>query len=136
MQILKQTPREQLFKVPQGFNNNMWWNMAHVVVTQQMLLYSLSNLPMATSDSLVAKYRKGTYPDGIPSESEIREVEGLMLSLAEKTSEDYKKGVFKTFNEYTTSVGVTLRNFEDALSFNTFHEGLHLGVIMSLKKVV
>jgi hypothetical protein len=101
-----------------------------------MLLYALSKRPLATSDDLVAKYRKGTYPNGEPSDEEIREVKRLLLLTAEKAREDFDKGEFSEFNEYTTSVGVTLRNFEDALAFNTFHEGLHLGVIMSLKKVI
>ncbi len=136
MQILKQSPREQLTKIPEGFNNNIWWNIAHVVVTHQLLLYSLSKLPMAVNDELVAKYRKGTYPVGVPSDEEIREVQALLLSTAEQAESDYERGIFKEFTEYTTSVGVTLKCIEDALSFNTFHEGLHLGVVMSLKKLV
>ncbi|WP_370628048.1 DinB family protein [Cellulophaga sp. HaHa_2_1] len=35
--FLKDTPREQLLKIPEGFRNNIWWNIAHVVVTQQVL---------------------------------------------------------------------------------------------------
>lgn len=136
IQILKQTPREKLVAIPQGFNNNIWWNIAHVVVTQQLLLYSLGKQPMAVSEQMVARYRKGTYPQGTPTEEEIREVEALLLETAEKAEADVKKGIFKEFTEYTTSVGVTLKSVEDSLAFNTFHEGLHLGVIMSLKKVV
>jgi hypothetical protein len=135
-QILRQTPREQLAQIPQGFNNNIWWNIAHVVVTHQLLLYSLSKLPMVTGEGLVSKYRKGTYPQGSPSGEEIKEIEGLLLTAAGKAEKDYADGIFEEFTEYTTSVGVTLRNFEDALAYNTFHEGLHLGVIMSLKKMV
>ena len=33
-------------------------------------------------------------------------------------------------------LGNTLTNVTDALQFNNYHEGLHLGVIMSLKKFV
>ena len=135
-QILMQTPREQLLKVPEGFSNNIWWNMAHVVVTHQLLLYNLSNLPMATNEHLVRSFRKGTFPKGLPSDEEIMEIETLLLSTAEKAKTDYAKEIFKEYRPYTTSVGVTLSSFEDALSFNTFHEGLHLGVIMSLKKLV
>ena len=50
--------------------------------------------------------------------------------------EDYHKGVFKTYNEYTTSYNVTLNNIEKAIMFNNVHEGLHLGYIMALKKAL
>ena len=135
-QILRQTPREQLTRIPQGFNNNIWWNIAHVVVTHQLLLYSLSKLPMATGEALVARYRKGTYPQGTPGEEEIMEIEQLLLSTANKAEKDYAEGIFREFTPYTTSVGITLKSFEDALAFDTFHEGLHLGVIMSIKKLI
>lgn len=135
-QILKQIPMEKLVKIPPGFNNNIWWNMAHVVVTQQLLMYGLSNLPMASGDDMVSKYRKGTYPQGTPTRQEIEQLEALLLSTVEMAESDYTAGLFKEFREYTTSVGVTLRNIDDAIVFNTFHEGLHLGVIMSLRKLV
>lgn len=135
-QILRQTPREQLTRIPQGFNNNIWWNIAHVVVTHQILLYALSKLPMATEEGMVSRYRKGTYPQGIPAEEDIKEIEALLLSTADKAEKDYTDDIFVEYTPYTTSLGVSLNCFEDALAFNTFHEGLHLGVIMSIKKLL
>ena len=41
---------EQLNKIPVGFNNNIIWNITHIVVVQQMLAYKLSGLPMLISD--------------------------------------------------------------------------------------
>ena len=64
-------PIEKLTKTPQGFNNNIWWNIAHVVVTQQLLVYGRSGLELNISQELVDKYRKGTFPDGKPQANEI-----------------------------------------------------------------
>ncbi len=134
--FLKKTPREALLKIPDGYRNNIWWNIAHVVVTQQLLVYSMSNLPMRVSDELVNKFRKGTVPDGLATDEEIDEIKGFLFSTVEWAQEDYEKGIFKEFNEYTTSLNVTLKNVEDAIAFNVFHEGLHLGVILSLQKAL
>lgn len=128
--------REQLLKIPEGFNNNIWWNIAHVVVTEQLLAYKMSGLPVNIDDALVDKFRKGTTPDGTATDAEIKKIEELLFSLPKQTKTDYENGVFKAFNEYTTTPNVTLRNVEDAIAFNVFHEGLHLGSILALKRAI
>lgn len=133
--ILKDTSTEQLLNIPDGFRNNIWWNIAHVVVTQQILVYKLSGLPMRISEALVDKFRKGTVPDGTATEEEIEIITGFLFSTIEWTQEDYTNGLFKTYNEYTTSVKVTLSSVEDAIAFNVYHEGLHLGSILALLKL-
>jgi hypothetical protein len=134
--ILKRTPHELLFEIPEGYRNNIWWNIAHVVATQQILVYKFSNLPTRIDDSLVQKFRKGTLPDISPTDEEIDHICAFLLSTAEWAQEDYENGVFKEFNEYKTSTKVILRNIEDALAYNLYHEGLHLGVILSLEKIL
>ena len=134
--ILKRTPPELLFEIPEGYRNNIWWNIAHVVATQQILVYKFSNLPARIDDSLVRKFRKGTLPDISPADEEIDHIAAFLLSTAEWAQEDYENGVFKEYNEYKTSTKVILRNVEDALAFNLYHEGLHLGVILSLEKIL
>jgi len=134
--ILKRTPPELLFEIPEGYRNNIWWNIAHVVATQQILIYKNSNLPARIDDSLVQKFRKGTLPDINPTREELDHIGAFLLSTAEWAQEDYENGVFKEYNEYKTSTKVTLRNVEDALAFNLFHEGLHLGVILSFEKIL
>ena len=39
---LKQYSLAQLNKIPEGFNNNIIWNIAHTVVTHQLLLYKMT----------------------------------------------------------------------------------------------
>lgn len=125
---------EDLNKVPEKFNNNLIWNIAHLVVTQQLLTYSLSGLPMQISDELVNKYKKGSKVAGNVSQEEINEIKGLLFSTIEQTKEDYENGVFNSFQPYTTSTNSTLKSFEEAMEFNNFHEGIHLGYILALKK--
>lgn len=134
--ILANTPRQDLLRIPQQFNNNIWWNIAHVVVTQQLLVYKFSGVPMRVSSELVAKYMKGTVPDGTATATEIKEVSDILVSTIENTLKDYESGLFKDFQPYTTSAKVTLNNVEDAIRFNNFHEGLHLGSIFALRKML
>lgn len=127
---------EQLNKIPKGFSNNLIWNIAHIVVTEQILVYKLSGLQPMISAELIEKYKKGTSPQGDISVQEIQQIKELLATTLIQTQKDYQAGVFKDFQEYPTSSDYILRNVEDALAYNLFHEGIHLGVIMSLKKLV
>ncbi|HEA20489.1 hypothetical protein LCGC14_2208820 [marine sediment metagenome] len=134
--ILDTTPKEQLLEIPAGFRNNIWWNIAHVVVTQQLLVYKFSGLKVRIPEQFIENYKKGTVPDGTATDEEMKEIASFLISTAEWANEDYHSELFQDFTEYTTSLNVTLTNVEDALTFNVFHEGLHLGAILGLQKLV
>ncbi|AOW08610.1 DinB family protein [Flavobacterium gilvum] len=127
---------EQLNKIPEGFNNSLFWNIAHVVVTQQLLVYKLAGLPMAVSDELVEKYRKGTKPEKDATQEEVDLIKSLVFSTVDQLEADYNNGAFANYQEYPTSTGFILKSAKGAINFNNFHEGLHLGVLMSIRKYV
>src|SRR5690554_7235137 len=77
---------EELNKVPKGFNNNIIWNIAHTIVTQQLLVYNLSAVPMFVSDDLVNRYRKGTKPEGAVTQSEVERIKGLLFTTDRKST--------------------------------------------------
>ncbi|MGL5113213.1 MAG: DinB family protein [Flavobacterium sp.] len=126
----------QLNAIPDGFSNTLFWNIAHIVVTQQLLVYKLSGLPMHVSDELVERYKKGSKPQHSVTEVEVALVKSLLFSTVEQTKSDYEKNLFQVYAEYPTSAGFTLHNVEEALQFNAFHEGLHLGIMMSIRKFI
>ncbi|WP_247235381.1 DinB family protein [Telluribacter sp. SYSU D00476] len=127
---------EQLNKVPSGFNNNLIWNIGHIIVAQQSLIYKGSGLPMYISDGMVELYQPGTRPTVPLSEGEIKELQSLLTSLIEKTEEDLSSEKFITYNERMTATGFHLASLKDAFEFNNYHEGIHLGYMMSLRKFV
>ena len=122
--------------IPDGFNNSMFWNLAHVVVTQQKLVYGLSGLPLNISQEWVDRYQKGTHPVVTPEGDDIEQLMELLFSTLDKTEKDYASGIFIDFKTYMTSAKVELKSVEEAINFNLFHEGLHLGTLLSLQKLV
>jgi hypothetical protein len=134
---LETTSLEDLNKIPQGFNNNIIWNIGHIVVTQQLLAYKLSGLPMMIDDTLVETYKKGSKPEKNATQAEVNELKALLFSTIEKTTEDYKNGLFKNYETYTVSTtGNTLTNIDEAFQFILFHEGMHLGYVMALLRAI
>ncbi|MFE3848252.1 DinB family protein [Flavobacterium sp. LB3P45] len=128
---------DQLNTIPEGFSNNLIWNIGHIIVSQQLLVYKLSGLPMMISDDLVEKYKKGTKPEHIATQAEVDEIKSLLFESINQTKVDYDNKIFKDYMEYTTSTGDhVLRNAEDAMSFSNFHEGLHIGIMMGIRKFI
>lgn len=135
--IIENNTLEDLNKIPSGFNNNVIWNIAHVIVTEQLLSYKLSGLKPALSDDMIDKYKKDSKPEGTLTKEEVNEIKGLLLSTIEKTQLDYANGVFKNYNAYTVSTtGNTLNNIDEAIQFGAIHEGLHYGYVLALLKAV
>src|SRR5690606_37282056 len=126
----------QLNKVPTGFNNNLIWNIGHVIVAQQSLIYRLSKLPMHVSAELFDTYKPGSKPTSITSQAEADELKKLLISLVDQTEADFSNGLFQTFTERQTATGFLLSTLEDSLHFNNYHEGLHLGYMMSIRKFI
>ena len=128
---------EQLNTIPEGFKNNIIWNIGHVVVTQQLLAYKLSGLSMMITDEMVSKYQKGSAPQGNVTQEEVDAIKSLLFTTITKTQEDLENGLFQNYMEYTVSTAnFTLKSIEDAMQFNNFHEGIHIGIIMQLRKFV
>lgn len=125
---------EQLNKVPQGFNNNLIWNIAHIVVVQQMLVYNLSGLPMMVSREMVDAYKRGSRPGRDLAPGEIDEIKMLLTTTIDQTEKDFAAGIFKNYNEFTTMTGFNLKNAEEAMAFNYYHEAVHTGMMMSIRK--
>ncbi len=132
--ILDNYSLDQLNKVPEGFSNNLIWNIAHTIVTQQLLVYKLSGLPLMIDDTMVDLYKKGTKTQHFVSQEEVEVIRGLLFSTLDKTEEDMDAGIFKSYKEYPTSTGFVLQSVSDAMAFNNYHEGIHLGYILALKK--
>ena len=135
-QFLENHTLEQLNRIPEGFSNNLIWNIGHIVVTQQLLVYKLSGLPIMVSDEMVEKYRKGTTPEQDATQEEVDVIKSLLHKTIEQSENDYINAAFKTFQEYQTSTGFVLKNVKGAMHFNNMHEGIHIGMMMNIKKFI
>ncbi|GAB1856955.1 DinB family protein [Flavobacteriaceae bacterium MHTCC 0001] len=135
--IISKTSLEDLNKVPKGFVNNIIWNIAHIVVTEQLLAYKLSGLTPMLSDEMINKYKKDSKPENDISQEEVNEIKGLLSSTLEQTKKDYYNDIFQNYNAYTVSTtGNTLKNIEEALQFTIIHEALHYGYVLALLKAI
>lgn len=136
LNVVKDLTLDQLNVIPQGFNNNLIWNLGHVVVTQQLLCYKLSGLPLYINDNMVANFAKGSLPSPNFEREDFEHIKKELLRMPDLLESDYQRGIFSNFNTYPTSFGYYLNSIDDAILFNNVHEGMHLGYLMALKRAV
>ncbi len=127
---------ETMNKIPQGFNNNIIWNFGHVIITQQILCYKLSNLSLHVADSFVSNYSKGSKPASFIDAKELDYLKEMALSSIDQLMVDMDNKIFNNFNTYTTSFGIDLNSIDDVVKFIGMHEGIHIGYAMALKRIV
>lgn len=127
---------DQLYTIPDNFNNHILWNVAHVVATMDILIYASSDTTSGIDPDLVSNYKKGTFPNEDKSEVFIEGVKTVLKTSLDRLKKDYENNSFGTYTERLTSYGVKLSSVEDAICFNNLHESMHLGQIKMLQRLV
>jgi len=127
---------EQLNEIPAGFNNNIIWNMGHLIAAQEGVCYKRSGLELTTDEAFFQTYRPGTKPGGFVGNDEIERIKTLLFSTLDELQADYDAGIFETYTPVVTRYGIALTNIEDGINFLPFHEGLHIGCIIALKRLI
>ncbi|HTB53168.1 MAG TPA: DinB family protein [Ferruginibacter sp.] len=136
LNLMNDLSLDSLNKVPANFNNNIIWNFGHVIATQQVLCYKLSNVHTKIGEEYITKYAKGTKPYLAVMKEEFDFLKKHALSTIEELETDFRSNVFNNFSPYTTSFGVRLNDITDSIKYVATHETLHLGYAMALKKLV
>lgn len=136
VELMSDLTIEDLNKIPKGFNNNIIWNFGHVIVSQQIICYKLSNQPLNIDDKYVRKYAKGSMPGDFVHEQQIEDLKALDVKLINQLQKDVKSDLFENYTSYKTAFGVELTNIDDGVKYVSSHEGLHLGYAMALKKAI
>lgn len=133
---IKELSLEKINKVPHGFNNNIMWNVGHLVAAQQAICYVKGGLTPSIPEEAYADFKPGTRPDHFFDSDVEDEIKQLILSSLDVLQQDYQENAFKNFIPWTNRYGIALYNIDEAIQYLQFHEGLHVGVILSIRKLV
>ncbi len=127
---------DQLNRVPSAFNNNIIWNIGHLTAAQQGICYQRSGLSPVLADNLVTPFRGGTRPENFFGEQDIQQIKEAFIQSIDQLGADYAANCFIQYEAWKTRYGVEIKSIEDAIKFLPYHEGLHGGSVIALKKLV
>ncbi|WP_293297815.1 DinB family protein [Pedobacter sp. UBA4863] len=138
LSLVEDLSTEQMNKIPTGFNNNLAWQIGHMVVSQQILCYKLSNNAFVIDPTLIDKYKNGSKPESFISAEEIAQMKAYLLTNIVQLEEDLATDKFVNYTPYSVSTykGDRLEKVEDAIKFLVSHDGLHYGCSLMIKKFV
>jgi hypothetical protein len=136
LKIFNELTVEEVNKIPAGFSNNIIWNFGHIIAAQQGVCYLRAGMPAHIDKAVFDKYKPDSKPEGFVDAAEIEQLKQLMVSNIDNLEEDLEQNKFVSYPAWTTRYGVEITSVEDAIQFLLFHEGLHIGYIMALRRAV
>lgn len=131
--LVANCPQDKRTLIPHGFNNNILWNLGHMVTLIDVLLYGVSGENLTLPEIYRTSFANGTRPADwtkeVPSWEEVighlKEQPGQVeRTFAGKLNKPVKENFFKA------------ETVSELLMANLMHERKHAGIINAMLKVL
>ncbi|WP_219834633.1 DinB family protein [Paenibacillus sp. R14(2021)] len=119
--------------VPEGFNNNIHWNIGHVLTVTERLVFEITGQTMAISDDYLTFFRSGTKPAEWQGEPPAWDV--IMTQLREQPDrirELLKDSLHVTVKENFAKA----ETVDELIAAALLHEVMHSSTISAMLKVL
>lgn len=121
---------EQADIIPDGFRNNIRWNLGHMYTVQNTMLSHHAGIELATPKHYEELFSPGTKPadweGDIPTLTEI--IEKLKAQPTQ-----IKEALSGRLGESAKKPFIKQNNVGQILTFTFYHEGLHISTIKAFK---
>ncbi|MBB3113719.1 putative damage-inducible protein DinB [Paenibacillus phyllosphaerae] len=133
---VKGISEEEARTVPRGFNNNMLWNLGHILLVHEKFSFALTNEKMELPKHFAELFASGTKPEQwgtqVPGLDEMllllaKQIERIEQTLRHRLEEELEQ-------PFVTSAGLELLAVKECLSFCLYHEGMHVATIKAIKQ--
>ncbi|WP_454801316.1 DinB family protein [Mucilaginibacter phyllosphaerae] len=121
--------------VPPGYNNNIIWNMGHLLVVSENILYKDSPYHRPVQELIKPRFQRGSQPEDVVSDDEILLIRHSLM----QTAGFYIKtmGIGEAIEELgASSNSVVPLVSEERMQFLLFHEQIHYNRINRLMQLV
>lgn len=112
------------------------WNLGHMIAAQQGVCYKRAGLPSRVDETFFETFKPGSKPERLYTADDLALIKELFTATINQLADDLQTDMFGNYTMLTTRYGPELHSVTDAVAFLPFHEGLHIGVIGSLGKLV
>lgn len=122
--------------IPEGFNNNILWNLGHIYLVQEQFAFSFAQEPMEMPAGFMELFAPGTKPsEWTIQPPPLPELLQLLKEQSNRIREKLNGRLDEEVAAPLTLPGLTLHTIGELLTFNLYHEGVHVQTIRMLKKL-
>jgi hypothetical protein len=136
LQLVDGLTNEQLNFVPSNLSNNLIWHIGHLCVTLSSRVYLTHGLALPIPEWLVTEFKPGTKADKTYTAEQVEAIKEIFVQLPQQIVADEAARKFAEYKLWTTMAGEAIPTFSDCLRFMHFHDGLHLGNMQIIKKLL
>ncbi|MGG0719649.1 DinB family protein [Robertmurraya massiliosenegalensis] len=131
LEAIKNVSEEKAEIIPQGFNNNIRWNLGHIYLDQYLWIQAVTKEKADVPEAFHKWFGYGTSPSDFTSETPT--LEDLKKFLQIQPIE-IKNRFGERLEEEFEATEMGMHTIELVLIRTIFHEGMHLQVILDIKK--
>lgn len=134
IEITENLTVDQLNTIPYGFNNSIVWNLGHILVVTDEILYENSPFSIPAHDFDISGFKKGTRPDNVIDEKDI----SLINSALSDTVPRFRKLINAYAMDTQNNESQLLEKLgnDKSIHFILFHEDMHIPTILHQLKLV
>ncbi len=136
LQLIETSSDEILFKIPEGFNNNIIWQIGHCITSQQRQMYMRSGLPMYISKEFMESFKIGSSPGSWKITPDVNEVKHSLIDTVNHLESDLESRLFINYDPVELPIGIQLKSHLQALQYTNYHEAEHSGKIFTYLKLL
>ena len=107
-----------------------------MIASQQGVCYLRADLPTSIDEAIFHTYKSGAKPEGFVDAAGVEEIKKMLFTTLEQLDTDQDSGIMTNYTPVITRYHIELSSIDEAIAFLPFHDGLHIGYIMSLRKLV
>jgi uncharacterized damage-inducible protein DinB len=129
--VLEDVTSEKGDLIPNGFNNNIRWNLGHIYLDQYLWIQAVTKEKADVPEEFNRWFGYGTSPAKFNHDTPSIE---KLKPLLENQPEDIKRLYGDRLEEEFPPTEMGMHTIEQVLIRTIFHEGMHLQTILDIKK--
>lgn len=130
IKVLDDVSPEVLETIPAGFNNNIHWQVGHILTAGELFMfYGQNNLPQEYNEYFKSGTKPADWKGEAPSVSSVMDLLQEQLERIQALPED-------AFTVELTEPFIGNKTTGELAAFGAFHEAMHVGQIQTLKRLI
>lgn len=133
LQLVENITEVEADIIPEGFNNNIRWNLGHIYLDQYLWIQAVTKEKSEEASKLNQWFGFGTSPGDFTAETpSLHELKELLQHQITNIKEKYQDRLEEEFQP--TEMG--MHTIEQVLTRTIYHEALHTAAIQYIKRFI